>query len=170
MPNGFWNFISGLLVGALVALALILTASKLPIPGNYRIMTVLSGSMEPAIHTGAVIAIKPTSEYRVGDIITFGNAGDKTTPVTHRLVDIQSGGGTESYTTKGDANPDPDTRQIGRGEILGKVLFSIPYLGYVLEFLRKPIGFFLVIILPAAVMIIDEIVKIYRETKKPAKV
>jgi len=160
------NFISNALIGLVVLLALLLAVSKLPIPGNYKVLTVLSGSMEPTIHTGAVVVIKPAGNYAIGDIVTFGETGKNKIPVTHRVKEIQVIEGKEAYITKGDANNDADSRQIAKDEIIGKVAFNIPFLGYILEFVKTPLGFSLVVILPAIVIIGDELFKIYKEFKK----
>ena len=56
----------------------------LPIPGNYQLLTVLSGSMEPAIHTGSVVFVKPVNEYKVNDIITFGEISKTKVPKSNR--------------------------------------------------------------------------------------
>ena len=60
-----WNLIS--LVGILIFLSfvILLAAAALPIAGNYKLLTVLSGSMEPAIHTGSVVAMMPAKVYKV---------------------------------------------------------------------------------------------------------
>ena len=70
------------------------------------------------------------------------------------------------YITKGDANNAPDQEEITKREIIGKVLFSVPYLGYAVDFAKKPLGFSLIIIIPASIIIFDEIKKIFGEIKK----
>lgn len=164
-----WNLISSVLLALLVALALLLTFSRLPIPGNYKVLTVLSGSMEPAIGTGSVVVIAPSDNYRIGDVITFGEISASKTPTTHRVNDIQLVNGNPVYITKGDANNSPDDKPVLESEINGKVLFSIPWLGYVLDFVKKPLGFALVIIVPAVLLIAEEAVKIFAEVNKNRK-
>jgi len=132
-------------------------------------MTVLSGSMEPTIKTGAVVVVKPEADYKIGDIITFGLNTKTQTPITHRIHDIKVVGGNAVYITKGDANNAPDVKEIQKSDIIGKVLFSIPYLGYLVNFIKRPIGFMLIIIVPAGIVIYDEIRKIYAEVKKRKK-
>ena len=167
--NKILNLISGTLVALVVLLVALLIFSKLPIPGNFKVLTVLSGSMEPAIHTGAVVIVNPASEYVVGDIITFGETGKTGIPVTHRIKEEKLAEGKTIYTTKGDANDSADARSVANEEIQGKVLFSLPYLGYVLEFIKKPVGFTVIVVLPAVLIIIDETRKIIKElVKKPA--
>ena len=129
-------------------------------------MTVLSGSMEPEIKTGSIIVVKPTGQYRIGDIITFNSAESDIPSITHRIVEMKVIGGAPVYITKGDANNAPDTREIKEIDIVGKVLVDIPYIGFVVDFARKPLGFALIIGIPAIAIIGDEVYKIIKEVKK----
>jgi len=148
------------------AIAILLIVSVFPITGNYKIMIVQSGSMAPAIKMGSIVAVKPADDYKVGDVITFGPYTRTKAPTSHRIYDIKVEGGEPVYITKGDANNAPDQREITKRDIVGKVLFSIPYLGYAVDFAKRPLGFSLIIIVPAALIIIDEIKNIYGEIKK----
>jgi len=152
---------------SVIALALII--SILPIPSNIKILSVLSGSMEPTIKTGSVVIIKPADQYRIGDIITFRPKNQTQTPTTHRIYDIRLQTGQPIYITKGDANNAPDTKEVTQQDILGKTLFSLPLAGYIIDFAKKPIGFMMIIIIPAAVIIYDEVKKIYEEIRKKKK-
>lgn len=151
----------------IILIAVLLIVSVLPITGNYKVLTVISGSMEPVIKVGSVAVIKPAADYNVGDIVTFGKFGRNNNPITHRIAGVElSEDGTKLYTTKGDANNGPDQNKISKKDILGKVLFTIPYLGYAVDFAKKPAGFALIIIVPALAIILDEAKKIYFEVKK----
>jgi signal peptidase len=152
--------------GLLAVIALLLIVSVFPITGNFKVLTVLSGSMEPTIKTGAIVVAKPADDYRIGDIITFGPNTKTQPPVTHRINDIKVVGGVPVYITKGDANDAPDNKEIQKSDVLGKVLFSIPFVGYVVDFAKKPVGFILIIAVPALVIIADEIKKIWKEILK----
>ena len=153
-------------VGAVIALGLLLVASLVPIPGNIEVKIVQSGSMEPTIRTGALTVVKPLVKYAVGDVIMFGKDTKTEVPTTHRIVADEVRSGVFYYTTKGDANEDPDPQPVRHSEVIGKVLFSIPYLGYLLDFAKKPFGFALLIGVPAAIVVFDEAGKIWREMKK----
>jgi len=146
-------------------IAVLLIVSAFPITGNFKVKIVQSGSMQPEIKMGSIVAIKPVDDYKIGDVITFQIAKNKD-PITHRIHDIKIVGGELRYITKGDVNNAPDQREISPREIIGKVLFSVPYLGYVIDFAQKPIGFSLIIILPAIAIIYDEVKKIWREISK----
>ena len=150
----------------IVAVAALLIVSILPITGNYKIMTVISGSMAPAIKQGSVVIVKPENDYKIGDVITFGPVSKTKAPTSHRIYDVKVNEGNIIYITKGDANNAPDAREISKNEVLGKVLFSVPYIGYAVNFAKQPLGFALIIIIPAAIIIFDEIKNIYAEVKK----
>ena len=154
------------IVAAILGVALLLTASLLPITGNYKIKVVLSGSMEPAIKTGSIVVIKPTDLYKVGDIITFGKDTKKDIPTTHRIVEARAVEGEMIFTTKGDANNGNDASEVKENAVAGKVLFSAPYAGYLIDFAKKPVGFILLISIAAGCVVFDEVRKIWREIRK----
>jgi len=153
-------------IAFIVIIALSLIVSILPITGNYKVLTVVSGSMAPAIKMGSVVVVKPATDYKIGDVITFGPYSKIKAPTSHRIYDIKVIGGQSVYITKGDANNAPDANGVQKKDIIGKVLFSIPYVGYAVNFAKQPLGFALIIIVPAAAIIIDEAKNIYNEVKK----
>lgn len=160
-----FNTIHFLFIAAIVCIALLLLGTLIPIPGNFKVKIVKSGSMEPAIKTGSIVVNKAASSYQVGDVVTFGADTKTQIPTTHRIVAI-----TDSpnpiFTTKGDANDAPDQVNTRQSDIHGKVIFTVPYLGYILDFARKPLGFGLLVGLPAALIILDEVAKIIREVQQ----
>jgi signal peptidase len=166
MAKIFSTFIYALFIVFLLGVAGLFLASLLPIPGNVQIKIVKSGSMEPAIQTGAVVVLKPQASYAVGDIITFGEDTGTQIPTTHRIIEVRQEGSQTFYMTKGDANEDPDNVQIAKSEVEGRVLFSVPFAGYVLDFAKQPIGFTLMIGLPAAMIILDELARIWQEVRR----
>jgi len=161
-----FKYIYYVVLAFIVAVALLLIFSILPITGNYKVMTVISGSMSPAIKQGSVAIVKPVQDYKIGEVITFGPYSKTKAPTSHRIYDIKVINGQPVYITKGDANNAPDAREIQKKDIIGKVLFSVPFVGYVVEFAKKPLGFTLIIIVPAAIIIYDEIKKIIQEVRK----
>lgn len=156
-------------IGFIAVIAGLLIVSVFPITGNYKLMIVQSGSMTPAIKLGSLVLVKPVSEYKVGNIISFQNPENPLQPITHRIAEIKMKDNEQSFITKGDANNAPDQREISKREILGKVLFSVPFIGYAVDFAKKPLGFMLLIIVPAVIIIYDEIKKIINEVKKGKK-
>jgi signal peptidase len=155
---------------AIVAvIALLLVVSAIPITGNMKFLIVQSGSMEPVIHMGSVVMVKPAVDYKIGDIITFGPNINIKMPTTHRIADIKVQNSIPLYITKGDANNAPDIKEIRQSEIIGRVLFSLPFAGYAVAAAKQPLGFAAIIVLPAAIIIYDEIKKIWEEMKRIKK-
>jgi signal peptidase len=126
---------------------------------------VYTGSMEPAIPVGSIVIIKPVDPetLKIGDIICFQFS--ESTSVTHRIINITN----EGFITKGDANEDPDTWTVQKENVIGKVTTTIPYIGYLGYFVRTPLGFITLVIIPASILIVLETRKIIIETKKTKK-
>lgn len=158
-----------LVIVVFTVIAILMIVSIFPITGNYKLMVVQSGSMEPAIKMGSVVVVKPADDYKIGDVISFYKTAKTADPITHRIYDIKVAGGEPNYITKGDANNAPDQKEVKKKEIIGKVLADIPYFGYVVDFAKTPFGFSLIIIIPAGLIIYDEAKKIYEEIKKRKK-
>lgn len=164
MINYLYKAVYALFILALVAVAGLFLATMLPIPGTIEIKIVKSGSMEPAIPTGSIVAIMPATTYALGDIVTFGRDTAREIPTTHRIVEVQGGGVT--FLTKGDANEEADPRPIVASEVIGKVWFAVPFVGYILDFARQPLGFTFMIGVPAAFIIVDELIRLVREIQR----
>lgn len=147
----------------IVGIAGLLLGTMLPIPGSLELKIVKSGSMEPQIPTGALVVVRHAEPYVKGDIITFGKDSKNDIPTTHRIIAINPDG---SFMTKGDANEEADANPAARGDVIGKVLLSIPGAGFVLDFARTKLGFALLIGIPATLVILEEVLTIVRETKK----
>jgi signal peptidase I len=74
-----------------------------------------------------------------GDVILFSHPLGRTT-VVHRVVAVEHGAVDSDYVTKGDANEVEDGWRISVGAASGRVIATIPYLGYVLGTLRLPLA------------------------------
>jgi len=169
-----WQIINYGLSFVIFFFALLLLSSKLPIPGNLKTYSVMSGSMEPTIKTGSLVFVKSSSEYKVGEIVTFKNKQKSQETITHRIVGIETKDGEKFFTTRGDANATTDNEKILKEDIIGKVVYILPYLGYPVAFAKTLPGLFIFIILPALIIIYDEVFKIHHEilaikTKRKAK-
>lgn len=132
--------------------------------------TVLSGSMEPTYHVGSVIYVASVDpmELKAGDPITYPLPGG--TIVTHRIEKVlNEDASARAFQTKGDANEAPDGAPVPASSVIGKPLFSIPYLGYVAEVLHKPTGLVLVICISVAVLVLSFVADtILKKGEKPS--
>ncbi len=129
--------------------------------------TIISGSMEPAIHVYDVVvnvAVKSPEDIKVGDVITFESTSSisKGLTVTHRVQDIKIVNGRYEYVTKGDYNPVADSSTAKYENVLGKVAFKIPQLGRVQFIVASKAGWFLVVLLPAMGVIIYDVIKLIK--------
>jgi signal peptidase len=163
------EFLYWLIFAVLIIIAGTIAMSDLKIPGNYKIFAVESGSMEPAIKTGAVVIIKPSDNYQKGDVITVQDPANPKNTLTHRIFEVKENNGSVSYITKGDANNGPDIEERLKSNVLGKVIFSIPLLGYPIGFAKTSTGLIILIIIPATLIIYSEIISIKNETKRLLK-
>jgi len=98
---------------------------------------VASGSMEPALYRGDVVIVdKNPDTIQVGDIIVY-NATWYHLPIVHRVIAIKTdSNGNTLYETKGDNNPVSDPRLVTRNQIISKVQYTIPKIGYISLWLK----------------------------------
>lgn len=133
--------------------------------GSDHAFLVLSGSMVPTFDPGDVIFVSEVApeDVEVGDIITFRARVGSTTLFTHRVIEVLEDGGRLRWRTQGDANEDPDPFVIHPEMLVGEYDFQIPYWGHLVNAIRSKLGYVVFILLPAAIVIVREFVKLYRE-------
>jgi signal peptidase len=149
---------------AAIILIAALYIGPLFIKGELRPLIVLSGSMVPVMQVGDVIVVKEINpeDVKLKDIIAFKDPGGKPDSlVTHRVKEIFRGE-TLSFQTKGDAVEDQDPFIVTAEEVVGKTMFVIPYIGYYIKSSKKPLAFIIFTIIPAIILIADELKKIIR--------
>ena len=149
-----WEGITTILVALVVILAVLLVGVRL---FGLQVFTVLSGSMEPTYHTGALIYVKEVDykEIEPGQVITF--MLDEKTIATHRVVEVVPDNEDPTvlrYKTKGDANEAEDGSLVHYKNVLGTPVFTIPYLGYLANFIQHPPGMYIAISAGAILLIL----------------
>lgn len=144
------NIVTSVLVGLVVLLAVFLLGSRLL---GFRVFNIVSGSMEPAYSVGDLIYVKevdPTT-VKIGDPITFVLNEDLVV-ATHRVVriDLEK----QHFYTKGDANETEDAAPVHFKNLVGIPKFSIPWLGYVSDFIQNPPGMYISIAAGAVLLLL----------------
>lgn len=136
-----WNVVSSLILAVIVAMAVLLVGVRLI---GLRPFVVLSGSMEPTYHVGSMIYVKSMdpNDIQVGDPITFVINEDLDV-ATHRVIEIDAEN--QHFYTKGDANDVADGSPVHFNNLVGKPVFTIPYLGYVSDWITNPPGMYIAI-------------------------
>ncbi|MFW9802572.1 MAG: signal peptidase I [Candidatus Thorarchaeota archaeon] len=133
------------------------------------LVVVTSDSMVPALQQGDLLVLqgRPAEEIHLSDIIVYQDEWFPDAPVVHRVVAIEIVGETYYFFTKGDANHanDPGNRTID--EIIGVVVFRIPYLGAVSMFLRTPTGLAVIALIFIAIIVLPELVCKSEEEEAP---
>ena len=108
-------------------------------------------------------------ELKSGDVITFMLSEDLV--ATHRIVDVypdQDDPTVLRYQTKGDANEAADGTLVHYKNVIGTPVFTIPYLGYVADFIQKPPGTYAAIAIGAVLLALMCLPDLFRE-EEPKK-
>lgn len=123
-----------------IVAVLLVTAGLLLLPSvfGFKSFAVLSGSMTPEIGVGEMVYARETdaAELEVGDIITYRLS--ESTVVTHRIAELHPEEG--NVITKGDANESVDGTPVTFDQVIGRVGFHVPLLGYVSMYMKTPVG------------------------------
>lgn len=133
MHSTLWRRTRSALNAALLGAMLLLAVAVKGVPWAMggAPLVVLSGSMEPAISAGDVIAVGAIDpqHVRVGDIVTFQPISDDPTLITHRVVakSVAADGGLH-FVTQGDDNSAAD-KPIVAAQLKGAYLYRLPGLG-----------------------------------------
>jgi len=130
---------------------------------------VLTPSMTPAIAPGDVVVVAERDPTTVveDDVITFVR-GSSDVPVTHRVIGVVSTAGGVEFETKGDANEGPDPGLVPGANLVGVVVLTIPYIGYVIQFAGTRAGFLALVVLPFGLLVASELWSIVRSRSDDA--
>ncbi len=158
-----WDIFTNLLVMAVIILAILLAGVRL---FGLRPFTVLSGSMEPTYHVGALIYVKEIDpfEIKVGDPITF--MLNETTVATHRVVEIvpdETDPGVIRFRTKGDANEAVDGSLVHYKNVIGTPVYTIPKLGYLADYVQHKPGTYIAIAVGAIILLLTFLPDLFSE-------
>lgn len=144
-------------------------------PPKYNAYVVLTGSMLPEIQIKDVVITKKYNpqDLEVGDIITFISSDQRLNRaiVTHRIRNKYYDSTTNTYTfqSKGDNNNVEDTALVESKNIIGKVIYKIPKLGYIQQILATRGGLIIIILIPSLAVLSYDIVKLIKNTGKKVK-
>jgi signal peptidase I len=96
-----------------------------------RFIYIRSGSMQPSYAPGdiAFVYMGKNIQVSIGEVVLFSGPGGAT---LHRAINIENG----QITTKGDSNNVADSNKLT--QVDGKLLFAIPKIGYVVDFIQIP--------------------------------
>lgn len=163
------NGLASAAVAVVVILAVLLVGVRLI---GLQVFTVLSGSMEPTYHVGALIYVKKVDpmELEAGDVITF--MLDEDTVATHRVVEVvpdEEDPSVIRFRTKGDANDNVDGGLVHYMNVLGTPVFTIPMLGYLASYIQNPPGTYVAISAGAVLLLLVFLPDLFTQEEKPRR-
>ena len=149
--------VAGFAIGIALALAL-------PLAFHARPLVVLSGSMEPVLHTGDVSVVRSITplDARPGDIVTFRDPDNAERLITHRVRAMHVQGDAIVFRTRGDANNVSEHWRVPASGEIGRVMYRIPKLGWVLAYARSKGLFVLMLGGALALLLVLELASIWR--------
>jgi signal peptidase I len=150
-----------LALGVVIGLVLVVGA---PLLTGSRSFTVLSGSMEPAISAGDVVVDEPIPVHaaRAGDVVTFPSPENAERLITHRVQSVAPGGRRLNFITRGDANSGTESWSAPADGRIGRVVYTLPKMGYALNWARSPQGTLILVTVPALLLCGWALVRIWR--------
>lgn len=129
--------------------------NEVPRVGKWLPLVVMTDSMYPEIHSGDLIIcqVKEAEEVQVRDVISFFDpAGNGTSVVTHRVMEIKNEDGRIAFITQGDANNTADARPVPAEKLVGVYHTRIAGVGNVIMFMQTTQGLLLCVVLPIVLL------------------
>ena len=144
---------------------------EVPSIGGTLPLIVLTDSMYPEIKSGDLIICNTidAKDVKVGDIISFFDpAGNGTSTVTHRVMEIIEEDGEIKFLTKGDFNNTEDKDPVPADKLVGIYKFRIAGAGNVALFMQSTTGLVVCVVLPIILLVGYDIIRrrIYEKNNK----
>ncbi len=138
-------------------------SDEVPTIGGLAPMIVLTESMYPLFGGGDLIFVRTANpeDIEVNDVITFFDpAGNGTSVVTHRVMEVINQDGNIEFVTKGDANNSEDRLAVPENKLIGTYTgFHIPGAGSVAMFMQTTAGLVICVVLPILLLVGYDIVR-----------
>jgi len=167
MNKAFRGFVSGKRIWIVVLATCSLIATTLIWEMHTdRLLSVQTNSMSPVLVRGDAVVITPTQlkSLKLGDMVSYRSATNPNVLVTHRIIYINVP--QQAIVTKGD-NAGRSDGTITSQQIIGRVSYTIDRLGYVLNFVRSRTGLFCLIYMPALLILVDELQRLFKKYSVP---
>jgi signal peptidase I len=136
------------LLGTMAVTGVALGASAI---AGWKTLTILSGSMSPAIEVGDIVVTRPVPPAALapGNIVTFRDPDGSTRLITHRVVDVHLTDRAASVETRGDANPTSELWTVPADGRVGLGVYRLRWVGHLAQTVSSPTGRIMFIALPA---------------------
>lgn len=144
---------------------------EVPSVGGMLPLIVLTDSMHPEIESGDLIICNTAEakDIKVNDVISFFDpAGNGTSIVTHRVIEIVEEDGEIYFRTRGDNNNTEDKELVPAENLVGVYKMRIAGAGHIAMFMQSTAGLIVCVVLPIILLVGYDLVRrrIYEKNKK----
>lgn len=144
---------------------------EVPSIGGTFPLIVLTDSMYPDIKSGDLIICNTAEaeDVKVNDVISFFDpAGNGTSVVTHRVIEIVEEDGEILFRTRGDNNNTEDKELVPAENLVGVYKMRIAGAGHIAMFMQSTAGLIVCVVLPIILLVGYDLVRrrIYEKSKK----
>ncbi len=151
--------------------------NEVPSIGGYAPMIVLTDSMvgekEDSFNGGDLIFVKKVEakDVKKGDVISFFDpAGNGSSVVSHRVIEVINEDGKISFKTKGDNNNTADKLPVLSEKLIGKYTgFKICGAGSVAMFMQTTWGLIICVLVPIILLVGYDAIRRAKYNKKHAE-
>lgn len=144
---------------------------EVPSIGGMFPLIVLTDSMYPEIESGDIIicSTAKAEDIKEEDVISFFDpAGNGTSIVTHRVIEIIEEDGKILFRTRGDNNNIEDKEPVPAENLVGTYQMRIPGAGHIAMFMKSTAGLIVCVVLPILLLVGYDIIRrrIYEKNHK----
>ena len=146
-----------LIINCTLIIKSFINKDEVPNIGGVLPLIVLTDSMDPDIKSGDIIICQQTEaeSIAVGDDISFFDpAGNGTSIVTHRVIEIVKEDGQIFFRTKGTNNNTEDRVLVPADKLVGKYTgIRVGGAGHVALFMQSTTGLIVCVVLPIVILV-----------------
>jgi len=144
---------------------------EVPSIGGTFPLIVLTDSMYPDIKSGDLIICNTADaeDIKVNDIISFFDpAGNGTSVVTHRVIEIVDKDGAIYFRTRGDNNNTEDKQLVPAENLVGVYKMRIAGAGHIAMFMQSTTGLIICVVLPIILLVGYDVIRrrVYEKNKQ----
>ncbi|MFQ5879448.1 MAG: signal peptidase I [Dehalococcoidia bacterium] len=134
---------------------------------GYNAFIMSGASMGSTTPAGSIVVSRPTraEALAVGDVVTFRRPDQPNTSITHRIVAINHEDGRRVFLTRGDANKDIDPEPARLQGQVDRMVYAVPFAGYIIRFARSRQGVILLLLLPVLGLLALEALSLRRRRR-----
>lgn len=158
-----------LLVNCTLIVKSFINKDEVPSIGGTMPLIVLTDSMYPDIKSGDIIICKKLDAegIEVGDVISFYDpAGNGTSVVTHKVVEIIDEDGKLSFRTRGTNNNTDDRLPVPADKVIAEYTgVRIPAAGNIAIFMQSTAGLIICVIVPIVLFVGYDVIRRRRYEK-----